>query len=207
MASTVDACSLALSHIGGYTIQSLDDPTKEARECKRLAIPARDATLEAGDWGFARKSVALALLSYTRPGWSYAYAWPSDCLMPRRIYDPSREGADVDPATLDSLGDDPIPFEVGVNDALNARIILTNQVSAIVVYTARVTDANLFSPTFIDAWSWRLAADLAIPIRSDSALQQKMLAQFERRIGQAGQNSANAEYRKPNPVSSYKRAR
>ena len=207
MASPVDACNLALSHIGGYSLSSLNDPTKEARECKRLYEPARDATLEAGDWGFARKTLVLALLASTRPGWKYVYAWPSDCVMPRRIYDPAREGADIDPETLSSLSDDPIPFEIGVNDALNGRIILTNQINAIVVYTAKVTDANLYPPSFIDALSWRLAADLAIPIRSDSGLQQKMLAQFQTRVGQSGQISANAEHRRPNTVSSYKRAR
>lgn len=199
MSSVVEICSLALSHVGGYYLESLDEPRKEARECKRLYAPARDATLEVFDWGFARKRLALGLLADTVDGWDYVYAWPSDCAMPRRIYDPSN------PENTQET--DPIPMDLGVNSALSKRTIMTDQEDAILIYTAKVEDSNVYTASFVDALSWRLASDLAIPLRSDSKLQQNFLQQFRLRIGEAGVSSANADKKKPSSVSSFQSAR
>lgn len=200
MSSVIEICNLGLSHVGGYSIESLDEPKKEARECKRLYLPACMATLEISDWGFARKRTALALLTDTLGAWEYVYAWPSDCAMPRKIYDP---------AALEDGGEqsDPVPFEQGINDALNKRTIATNMEDAILIYTAKVVDANMYPASFVDALGWRLAADLAIPLRSDSKMREGCLVQFRQRLGEAGVSSANAEHRKASTTSSYEQAR
>lgn len=196
MPSELDICNLALSHVAAYPIQSLDERTKEARECKRLYSVARDAMLEAHDWGVARKREALALLADTYSGWDFAYAWPVDCLAPRKIYDPSEANNTV-----------PLKFEIGVNDALNRRIILTDEEDAELIYTAKITDANLFTSMMVDALGFRLAADLAIPLRSDSRLQEKMMNQFLARVISAQASSANSEEKQPDKISEFQKAR
>lgn len=196
MASEVEICNLGLSHVTAYGIQSLDERTKEARECKRLYAPARDAMLESHDWAIARKRKPLALLDETYSGWDYAYAWPSDCIMPRRIYDPA-----------EAMGSEKIKFEFAVNDALNRRVILTNEAEAELIYTAKVTDANLYTSMMIDALSYRLASDLALPLRSDSNLQKDMLNQFLSRVAAAEASVSNAEEKPPETKSDFHKAR
>lgn len=196
MANTLDICNLALSHVAAYPIQSLDERTKEARECKRLYSVARDAMLEAHDWGIARKQAALALLDEEVSGWDYVYAWPTDCIVPRKIYDPS-----------EVAGSTPIKFEFRVNEDLNRRVIVTNEEDAELIYTAKITDANLFTSMMVDALGFRLASDLAIPLRSDSKLQVSMLNQFLARVTAAQASSANAEEKPPETISDFQKAR
>lgn len=196
MSSALQICNLALSHVSAYGIQALTEKTKEARECNRLYEPARDAMLEAHDWPIARKRKDLSLLDETYSGWDYAYSWPTDCIMPRRIWDPA-----------EGKGSEKIKFEFGVNNDLNRRIILTDQEDAELIYTAKVTDANLYTAMMIDALSFRLASDLAIPLRSDSKLQALMRNEFLSRISAAQASVANAEEKPPETVSDFQKAR
>jgi hypothetical protein len=196
MSSAVEICNLGLSHLGAYGILDLEERTKEARECKRLYPIARDAMLESHDWGVVRKRKSMALLEDTYSGFLYAYSWPQDCIMPRKIYD----AAEVP-------GSEPIKFEFGVNDGLNRRIILTDQEDAEIIYTAKVTDANLYTSMMIDALGYRLAAELSIPLRTDSNLRDKMMNVFLRLVSAAQQSSANGEEKKPETISDFQKAR
>lgn len=166
--SPIDICNIALSHVGGYRINALTDPTKEARECALHYAIARDATLADHDWDFARKRIALALLSTTYSGWDYAYQYPSDCLVARRIYD--------DTGLLDEDGG--IEFEVAANDGLTGRVILTDQEDAELIYTAKVQDVNIFSPQFVEAHALRLASSLAQPLKGKPELRQSLLGLY-----------------------------
>lgn len=196
MSATIDICNLALSHLGAYAIQALDEKTKEARECNRLYPVARDAMLEAHDWGVARKTAALALLDETISGWDYVYAWPSDCLAPRKLYDAAYVA-----------GKDPLRYETGVNAALNRRVILTDEEDAELVYTAQLTNPNLYTAMMVDALGYRLASDLAVPLRSDSGLQKSLMNQFLMMISAAQRSAANSEEKPPQAKSSFHQAR
>lgn len=195
MANEIQICNLALSRLGGFRIQSLDDATKEARECKLHYPIVRDAVLEAHDWDFARKRLVLALTTETFSGWEYAYQYPTDCLVIRKIYDPNKaEGSKI-------------PFEVVSNAALDRRLILTNQAQAELIYTAKVTDVNMFSSGFVNALAFRLAADLAIPLRGKNDLQQSLANGFIAEMMQAQKNDANQSHTAPEAGSDFTRAR
>lgn len=196
MAASLDICNLALSHLSAYPIQALTERTKEARECSRLYPIARDAMLESHDWGVARKQQLLAELDLEISGWDFVYAWPTDCLAPRKIYDPA-----------ECAGSAKIKYDIGVNEDLNRRLILTNEEDAELIYTARITDANLFTAMMVDALGYRLAADLAIPLRSDSNLATKMMRQFGAMIISAQASSANSEENQPETKSDFHKAR
>lgn len=175
MASIVSICNIALSRIGTRsTIQDLAENSTEALHCKLLFEQARDATLEAHDWAFARKREALADLGGPAAGWGYRYALPVDCLAPRRLETPMR--TDRRP-----------PFSV------EGRELLSDTPGARLIYTVRVTDPTLFPTSFVAALSWRLGAELAIPLTGKESLQQRCLAMWQQAVNSAAVNDANAE--------------
>ncbi len=61
--SAVDICNRALSEMGkSIVINSLDDPTPAATQCKLHYTAIRQQLLRAAPWGFARKTVTLSQL-------------------------------------------------------------------------------------------------------------------------------------------------
>jgi len=166
MASNVQICNLALSHIGSRAfIQDLgNDSSVEARYCNLLFVDARQAVLRDAPhgWGFAYKVTALALKAaadVTIPAnWTFAYAWPADCLRALRI------------VLADNIADPP-PFAPGSDIALEAKVIFSDAKDAVLGYTADVTASHMFDAGFVYALSWRLAADLAPPLTGDRQIQ------------------------------------
>lgn len=166
MASQIDICNQALAHIGAEMINDLTESSSGAKYCKLFFAPARDIVLRDHFWNFAAKTEPLALLSVTPTGWDFAYQYPTDCIRARAIW-----------KAVESA--DPIKFE------RQGGMILTDEANAILEYTARITDTGLFDPTFVDALSWRLAADLAMPLAKSLPIKQAMLTVYANRIVQA----------------------
>lgn len=209
MASEVYLCNLSLSHVGLDAIESLTEKTKPAQECKRLYDFVRDATLRDHDWGFARKQEVLALLDEVRSGWDYVYAYPVDCIAAREIYNPSgaTTGVTFDSETDEYVKHGKIPFKVGSNSAMSARVILTNQEAAELIYTAKVTNVNAFDASFIEAFALHLASYLSTPLKRDSKLKQMLLQEYRLKLGQAQAFSSNEGEEETNNSSSFTRAR
>lgn len=209
MSSVVEICNMALSHIGVRRIQSLTEATKEARTCNLLYEPLRDASLEDHDWGFARKNVVLAATSDSYTNWEYAYAWPSDCISARKIIDEdgSYTGTSYDIDNDRSVQVGKVKFEIGINDAKDGKIILTDKADAELRYTAKVTNSTLFSPIFVAALSLRLASDLVQPLRADASLQGLLLQQYQTILFRARSVDSNQGYEEPNNVNVFVRSR
>ena len=161
MASSQIAISnQALAHIGVTTsIASLTESSKEARICALFFEPVRDTLLEAFDWGFARKRVALALSTAEVTNWEFAYAYPSDCVAARRLALAGQRNPRADQR---------LPFELASDGAV--RLLLADQEDAELVYTARITDANLFSPGFVELMGYALAAKIAMPMAVSTSI-------------------------------------
>ncbi len=196
MASSVtEICNLALSHIKRQYIQSLDDNSREAKECKRIYPLLRDSVLGDFPWGFATKHATLALRTDTPYGnWTYAYAVPSDCLAIRKIWNPYSNEIFIE-------------FDVAASADLTSKLIMTSQADAVLVYTARVTDTNMFDLAFVDALAWRLAADLAVPLTGDTQVQQAAYQMYTMLLGKAQQKSARETYMKVSDDSDFSRSR
>lgn len=152
MATEVEICNLALSHLGDEaTVSSIDPPegSPQAEHCARFYPIARDVLLEMHPWGFATRRVTLAALTVPTWSWQFAYAYPSEVIKLLAIlpYGASTE-------------DDSQDYETeGAADG--ARIILTDTESASCRYIASVSDTSKFSPLFVDALSRLLASYLA----------------------------------------------
>lgn len=209
MASDVSICNLSLSRLRLNPISSLINPTtREAKECKRNYEPQRDVVLSSHDWGCARQRIALALLDETPAGWDYAYACPGNCLVPRSIYDPAADnGTNVGGSDFSIGRREHIPFEVALSNDGKSKIILTNQEDAVLIYTARISDANLFEPMLVEAIVTKLGAVLAVPLLKDKAMSTSLLKECMFWLAQAAQIDANAGARNQSDSGDLVRAR
>jgi hypothetical protein len=164
MASVVQICNMALSHIGSEArVASISPPdgSVEAGLCATFYDLARTEMLEPGNWAFALKRVTLAEVTNPSTVWAYAYAKPSDCERALRILRPSvaitvfTQDLVVEPHTDDR---DSAPFDI------EGEVILTNEPDAVLVYTRDLTDSTKFPASFVSALSYLLASYLAGPI-------------------------------------------
>lgn len=153
MATSIDIVNQALAQLGNKAnVASIDPPdgTAEAGWASRFYSSSVYRGLEHHDWSFARKRATLNLVDNPSASgaWLYAYQKPADCLAARRIL--------TGDAT--QFEDDSEPFSV------EGTTILTNKQAAVLVYTAPVADAALFTPAFGDVVAAELAAFLAGPV-------------------------------------------
>ena len=151
MASSVDICNMALGHLGAKSeVVSINPPDGSvgADYCARYFGHAVSLALEREDWGFARKRVALGQITNPTTVWAYAYALPSDCIKARKILTDS-------PANYEQ---DTEPFIV------EGGSIYTNKADAVLLYTWQVDNVARFTPGFVLAVSYELAALLAGPV-------------------------------------------
>lgn len=177
MASEIEICNIALSHLGDVaTVASIDPPegSAQAEHCARFYPMARDSLLEAHPWSFATRRVILAELANSWPQWAYSYARPTDCLKVLSVLSKNASADyqqasvwpyptnDLSPGAMYSV-DMPQPYACETNDD-GAPVIYTNQEDAMMRYISRVTDTTRYSYSFIMALTWSLASMLAGPI-------------------------------------------
>jgi len=219
MASEVDICNLALADLGDAAkVSSISPPdtSAQAGHCARFYPMARDELLDMHDWDFATYRVALAAI--TLPSvvttWTYAYALPSNVLNIIAILDPN--AADdysvgiplpyTTPQVLPGTAgvETPQPFAVEVING--SPVVLTNQVDAVMRYTAVVTDTAQFSPLFTAGLTKLLAAKLAGPVLKGAegrAARKELMQEFLLWKGEAMTSDANQRRIRPAPGASW----
>jgi len=149
MTTVTDICNAAISHVGTRSkISSIDEGSAEANACLTHFAMARDATLRAFDWNFARLTGQLALLQDPPARWAYKYALPVDCLRVRRLNDVPLL---VLPETFFEMAAD--KDETGAI----VGVVLTNVSPLSAIYTARVEDPQRWDQGFVDAVVYGLA--------------------------------------------------
>lgn len=185
--SAVEIANLALDAVGTQsTIQSLTENSPEANAINRHYKPARDEFLRVAPWDFARKQINLSLLKDgTQTGilvpqpWLYEYAYPSDCIQARYILPqfntPSGVSAGV--VSLPYASSPPTRFMISTDLDTNSttiKVLLTNQTSAILVYTQRIEDESLFDSTFVYGFAHLLASRIAFTLTGDRELTKTL---------------------------------
>jgi hypothetical protein len=215
MASVVDICNLALAHLGDpATVASIDPPegSAQAEHCARFYPPARDALLEMHTWGFATRRAPLALLEETNDQWDYVYAWPNlaqkiIAVIPPDASDDYFIGGDYYaqefpdfPAAWGSYSPQRYAIEAL---STGQRVVVTNCENAVVRYIETVTDPMRFSPLFVQALSWMLAAQLAGPIikgELGAAEAKRALQMAQMYMSEAKMSDSNQRAIKPGQV-------
>ena len=151
MASAVEICNLALSHLRhSKRIASFSEQSEEARLCSLFYETTRDLVLRDVRWPFATTTKALGLIEeQPNTEWAYSYEYPSDCLLARRILSGVRN--DTRAAR--------VPYKIAYDDG--AKVLFCDRENAVLEYTVAITDTSLFAPDFVMALSYRLAFYLA----------------------------------------------
>lgn len=167
MASVVQLCNMALSHIGSDArVSSISPPdgSVEAGHCATFYDVARTELLEPGTWAFALARATLAQRTNASTLWLYAYALPSDCLRARRILRPGSQ--------MTVFVQDEYQYQTDDNDSttfeIEGAVLYSNEPDAVLVYTRDMTDTTRFPPSFTTALSYLLSSYLAGPILKGS---------------------------------------
>jgi hypothetical protein len=186
--SIADICNMALSHLGiAEEIANLETDTgEEAIACRQFYETARDVTLKAFTWPFATRIVALGLIEEDpTPDWYYSYRYPSSALY---LWKMASDTETLDPQVK-------IPYKVIGDDS--GRIILTNLEDASVEYVSRVENPILYTPDFVEAMSYRLAAYIAPRLTAGDPfkLGEKALQMYVGTVREAKAQNANEEVR------------
>lgn len=195
--SVVTIWNLALARVGvSIFISSPTERSQSASVCNLFYEPSRDFVLADFDWNFATKRAALSNLGSPPKNWAYRYALPTDCLKARfLVVDGMRE-----PTAAER-----IEFEVSVEN--EARVLYTDQALAELVYTRRVVDPNLFSPSFVMGLAWYMAGEIALPLSAAPALGTKAMQMYASVISAAGATSMNEGQEGQEPESEFIRGR
>ena len=153
----IDIINLALARIGVAAIERIDEPSEAARQAKSFYDHSRRAVLRKFNWSFATRRTSLAQVQTVPSDYRFAYRYPVEALYVRRLY---KEG---------SL----LPWSAKYYKILGdkeGRVIYTNEEFAEVEYTADIKDTTLFDDVFIEAFSWKLAADIAFTLTGNQSI-------------------------------------
>lgn len=170
--SEIAVCNRGLQKIGENQITSFDDPSKEARECKRLYSYARDTLQRLYLWNFCKKRAVLAALASPPNTTEYArqFSLPQDFV---RLID----------------------VQVDEKWSLEGGVILTNAKSPLyVIYSARVTDTTLFDPLFTESLAAYIAVELAEVFTQDRFKRESLFNQFNILLSQAKATDAKEQH-------------
>lgn len=173
-------------------ITALNDGTPAALAATVVYAPTVQLMLREIDPDFARFTAALALSAAVTPivPWAYEYLYPATCVRLRQVRPPG--------SGTGSLADanDPQPILANVAfdiiAATNTRVILTNQINAVAVYTTSAVVEAAWDSVFADAVIRRLANPLAMALsgRPDFAKtileQSAMMAQTAEAVDDSG---------------------
>ena len=207
MASEIDICNMALSNIRAGSINSLTEPSLQAQQCKLKYPFIRDMLLTDVTWSFNKGLTTLAVLSSVDIfNWIYAYQYPSDCLHVIRLILNFEEFSNSDGALRSRRIEDiyspdlnrQVKFEVMNED--DNKIIVANEKELRMTYRKKVTDPNLFDNIFIQAFSWLLAADLAVAIvgaETGRQLRSDALTMYKSYLAEAVAKNLNEQYSEP----------
>ena len=135
---------------------------------------ALELLLEEHRWNFAGTRITLTQLSDAPPfGWKYQYQLPSDIIRLRDV-----NGEDVEASSQ--------------LFALEGNKLLTNDAKVTITYTGKITDVNLFSPSFIEALAFKLASITCGRLTGDAELAVALGRQYEQALAKSMHNDTKA---------------
>lgn len=173
----IEIINLALARIGVRTIERIDEPSEAARQTKAFYDHTRRTVLKEYPWTFATRRAELAILATKPVAYRYAYRYPSDALNIRRLYKKDSRKP-WDRKHFKSVSDK------------EGRAIYTNEEFAEVEYTADITDTTLFDEAFIEAFSWKLAAEVAFTLTGKQDLASNAIQAYNAYLTRAAGEDA-----------------
>ena len=168
-------CNQALQNLGEsgrVTKIRPSDGSAEANLCAEHFDAARDAVLEARNWGFATRRRRGFPRDSESPAWEFCYVRPSDCLRLIAVLPPDAIDDEVVTSRRTAFTIDLPPTMVGPAPQKHREetladgtvVVYANQEDAVLLYVQRVSDSTRWSSQFRDALAAKLSAKLAGPI-------------------------------------------
>ncbi|NCB43094.1 MAG: hypothetical protein EOM59_10805 [Clostridia bacterium] len=199
MSVKIDICNLALGHLGMRAITTTmltanTDPSAIA--CNNFYDPARDDTLSEISWSFATVREALTVTTDTVLGWDYIYTYPKNAMTVWCVFDEST----VDEKYKQN-------FEVIYLPSSEKKVVCSDLSDAYSDYTYKVTDTTIYSPKFIMAMSYRLAAAMAHTLTGSVDVGLKLVELHNSVISEAKRIGNVEKIRIPKQTSSYQSSR
>jgi hypothetical protein len=199
MASIVEICNMAISHLGtGKDIASITESSEEARACNRFYETAKDSVMEDYPWPFARTFATLNLIA-TDPTeeWSYSYRYPTDCLRINRLQ--NERSFETRQSRVNYI----------IGSDTGGRIIYTNEQNAKIEYTRRISTVTLQSASFNLALSFRLAMLVAPRLTKGdpTKIKSDMYRLYQEELDKVRANAVNEEQYNEEVESALIRAR
>lgn len=167
--TSTDLANKALGNIALSKIDSIDtvgDAVSTA--CKDNYDDTRQEYLRAADPSFARREIALALASgETSVKWDYVYAYPSNTLTLREIWNGTNNNSPR------------IEYEIGSHSSLTSSVVLSNEATPTMFVTVDIENLNVWPASDILAFSYLLASKLASSdIKKDIQLSDVMINRY-----------------------------
>lgn len=185
--------NMALARLASsQQVSSETEVSSVANWCRLWHDHCLDAVLRDFDWPFAARRVVLASVGSPPTNWSYAYAYPSDCVKLRSL---------VVPGARQPYPEERYTYEIASN--ATTRVILTDIEQAEAIYTARITDPTLYDSTFVSALAANLASELAMPIKGKEDVANLARQQYLTALSQAAARAMNEQEFGAEPKSSY----
>lgn len=188
--TSTDITNRALQLIGTRTtITSLVEVSNEAIQANLVFTSVLDWCLGAVNWNFARRTILMDLVktnssplptpwadTQVSPAWRYAYSVPSNYIKAQYV---TNSEANTDGLTY--IGE-PQRFVAALDRiaTVDTRVILTNQASAVLIFTARISDPTLWPWMFERFMVATLAWTLAPALTSDKELTASLDATMMR---------------------------
>ncbi len=142
----IELINIALGRLGESPIQSLDEGSVPARAAAIVYDPARKSALRDYPWSFALKEADLARYEVCDSAFfAYSFALPFDCLRVIAVHGSAE-------------------YEVA------GMTFYTNTPKVRLKYIADVDDTGLFDSKFAEAFSYKLASELAMPVKGSAEL-------------------------------------
>lgn len=213
--SPVEVANLALSNLRiARSIESFDERTPAAEAAKKWYEICRDAVLQGSWWTFAKGYKVLAPSNDTPfPGWAYRYGLPVDCVLVRYLVapefaylPPDREAVrSIQLGIYDRVPSN--PFELMAAESGDAMDLVTNIAPAGAIYTRRITNINVWSPTAIQGLGHHLAAKMGPELNQKLEIQKVQEQLYAGVIGAAEGIDANQETQQRPPEAEWIRHR
>lgn len=177
---------MALAELPDAPIASENEQSLQARETGRFYDPCVKELLEAHEWGFANKRVALASIVNDREfEWLYAYQLPADLGTPIGVvnewsgsYDPL-----LSPATGNLLapiyGIYPLSYIADADYQIHGTTLYTHRSGAVLEYGVSTVSENLMPALFQRALVLELASRIAMPLGKSRELKGDLIQAAE----------------------------